>query len=382
MSKRLRDLIPAHIREIEPYRPGKPVEEVERELGIRAIKLASNENPLGPSPLAVEAAARELRGANRYPDGGSYYLREKLAARYGVNQEQVFVGLGSSEIIDLTARALLRPGLEGLTAERSYPPYAISIAAGGGTLVTAPLRDSSYDLEAMAAHITSRTRVVYLANPNNPTGTYFNATAFETFLTHVREDVLVVVDEAYCDYVDDAGYTRVIELVRKGRSNLLVLRTFSKVYGLAGLRVGYGIGPAELFVEFNKLKTPFNTAGIGQAAAIAALDDTEHVRRSVEANRAGRKQIEQGLESLGARYVKSSTNFVFVYLESDGDTAAKQLLQDGVIVRPMRWMGFPNAIRVSVGTPAENEKFLDALGRLLATAGAGSRAALAPSKTS
>jgi histidinol-phosphate aminotransferase len=381
MTKRLRDLIPAHIREIEPYRPGKPVEEVERELGIRAIKLASNENPLGPSPLAVEAAARELRGANRYPDGGSYYLREKLAARYGVHQEQVFVGLGSSEVIDLAARALLGPGLEGLTAERSYPPYAISIAAAGGTLVTAPLRDSGYDLEAIASQVTPRTRVIYLANPNNPTGTYFHAAAFAAFLGQLREDVLVVLDEAYCDYVEDAGYTRSIEQVRGGRSNLLVLRTFSKVYGLAGLRVGYGIGPAELFVEFNKLKTPFNTPGIGQAAAIAALDDAEHVRRSVEANRTGRKQIEMGLEALGARYVKSSTNFIFVHLESDGDAAARQLLHEGVIVRPMRWMGFPNAIRVSVGTAAENEKFLQALGRVFTTAG-GAPAMLTPGKTS
>ncbi len=364
MKKSIRELIPAYIHAIEPYRPGKPVEEVERELKIRAIKLASNENPLGPSPLAIKAAQRELRGANRYPDGGSYYLREKLAARYRLPMSQVFVGLGSSELIDLIARALLAPGLEGLTAERSYPPYAISIGATGARLVTAPLRGYAYDLDAIARAITQRTRVIYLANPNNPTGTYFRAEAFEAFLARVPDHALVVMDEAYCDYVEDDGYTRAIGHVRAGRHNLVVLRTFSKVYGLAGLRVGYGFGPADLFEELSKLKTPFNTSGVGQAAGIAALDDAEHVRRSVAANRGGRAQIEKGLAAAGMRFVPSATNFIFVEAGGDGDALAHQLLLEGVIVRPMRWMGFPEAFRVSVGTPEENEKFLDVLARV------------------
>ncbi|MGH9791168.1 MAG: pyridoxal phosphate-dependent aminotransferase, partial [Candidatus Acidiferrales bacterium] len=270
MKKSIREMIPAYIHAIEPYRPGKPVEEVERELKIRAIKLASNENPSGPSPLAIEAAQRELRSSNRYPDGGSYYLREKLAARYRLPMQQVFVGLGSSELIDLIARALLAPGLEGLTAARSYPPYAISIGATGAPLVTAALRGYAYDLDAIAAAISSNTRVIYLANPNNPTGTYFRADAFDDFVARVPDHVLVVLDEAYCDYVEDKEYTRATELVRAGRHNLVVLRTFSKVYGLASLRIGYGLGPADLFEELSKLKTPFNTAGIGQAAAMAA----------------------------------------------------------------------------------------------------------------
>lgn len=368
MKKSIRELIPAHIHAIEPYRPGKPVEEVERELKIRAIKLASNENPLGPSPLAIEAARRELSGANRYPDGGSFYLREKLAALHGLPMEQVFVGLGSSELIDLVARALLAPGLEGLTAARSYPPYAISIAAAGGRLVTAPLRAYVYDLNAIAAGINEKTRVVFLANPNNPTGTFFGAAEFDAFLARVPDQVLVVLDEAYCNYVEDSNYSRSLELLRAGRQNLVVLRTFSKVYGLAGLRVGYGFGPADLFAELNKLKTPFNTANIGQAAAIAALDDKEHVQRSVEANRAGRAELARGLAEQGVKFVPSATNFIFIEVGGDGDAFAQQLLLEGVIVRPMRWMGFPEAIRVSVGTPAENQKFLQVFARVRAQA--------------
>lgn len=366
MKKSIRELIPAHIHEIEPYRPGKPVEEVERELKIHAIKLASNENPLGPSPLAIEAAKRELSGANRYPDGGSYYLREKLAARYGLPMEQVFAALGSSEVIDLVARALLGPGLEGLTAARTYAPYAISIAAAGARLVTAPLKGYAYDLQAIAAAVTGKTRAIFLANPNNPTGTHFTAAEFDAFLARVPEQVLVVLDEAYCDYVEDPGYSRSIKLLQAGRENLVVLRTFSKVYGLAGLRVGYGLGPADLFAELNKLKTPFNTASIAQAAAMAALDDTEHVRRSVASNRAGREQIAKGLAELGVKAVPSATNFIFIDMGGDGDAFAAQLLHEGVIVRPMRWMGFPEAIRVSVGTAEENDKFLEAFRRVRA----------------
>jgi histidinol-phosphate aminotransferase len=208
--------------------------------------------------------------------------------------------------------------------------------------------------------------VVYLANPNNPTGTYFHADAFDVFLARVPEDVLVVLDEAYCHYVDDAGYTRSLELLRAGRPNLVVLRTFSKVYGLAGLRVGYGLGPADLWSELNKLKTPFNTAGIGQAAAIAAMDDIEHVQRSVASNRAGRGQIAKGLAQLGVKCVPSATNFIFIEVGGDGDGFAERLLREGVIVRPMRWMGFPEAIRVSVGTREENAQFLEAFARVRA----------------
>jgi len=363
MSKSLLERVPAYIRQVVPYQPGKPVEEVERELGIRAIKLASNENPLGPSPLAVEAARHALANANRYPDGGSFYLREKIAARYGVGMEAVFVGLGSSEVIDLAARVLLGPGLEAVTSAGSYPPYEISTVAAGGTLVTAPLRDYAYDLEALATIVSPRTRIVFLANPNNPTGTYFRADALENFLRHVAPETLVVLDEAYFDYVEDSQYSRSIELAKQS-GNILVLRTFSKVYGLAGLRVGFGIGPRGLLLEMDKLRTAFNTSGIGQAAALAAMEDAGHVQRSVEANRAGRKQIEQGLAALGVRYVPSAANFVFVETEGSGATVGAELLKLGVITRPMGWMGFPRAIRVSIGLEEENRRFLEAFARV------------------
>lgn len=372
MTKSFLELVPAHIRAVVPYQPGKPVEEVERELGIRAIKLASNENPIGPSPLALEAARRAMAEANRYPDGGSFYLREKLAARYGARMKALFVGLGSSEVIDLAARVLLGPGLEAVTSAGSYPPYAISTCAAGAQLVTAPMKEYAYDLEAIARVITPRTRIVFLANPNNPTGTYFRREDFVNFLARIPENVLVVLDEAYFDYVEDPQYSGSIELAKQ-HENLMVLRTFSKVYGLAGLRVGYGIGCAGLFGEMNKLRTPFNTASIAQAAAIAALDDTGHVQHSVAVNCAGRQQLEQGLRGMGAGFVPSATNFVFVETPGEGAVVAQELLRQGVIVRPMKWMGFPQAIRVSVGLERENEKFLQAFGRVCAQKTASTR---------
>jgi histidinol-phosphate aminotransferase len=359
MPRPIQELVHDYVRGLPVYVPGKPIEEVERELKIKAVKLASNENPLGPSPLAAEAVKRAVAEGHRYPDGGSLLLREKLAARHGVAPEQIFIGLGTSEIIDVAARALLKPGLEGLTSAGTFALYPIAIRAAGARLVETPLKENGFDLEAMARAITPQTRIIYFANPNNPTGTMFTATEFELFLGHVAEDTLVVLDEAYFEYVDHDDYSRSIELVMEGR-NLLVLRTFSKVYGLAGLRIGYGIGPAGLVPELNKLRTPFNVSGVAQAAAMAALDDTEHVRRSVETNRAGMQQLEKGLAEMGLRPVPSVTNFVMLDLATDAARFSEELLKLGVIVRPMGWMGLPTAVRVTIGTREENEKFLGA----------------------
>ena len=369
MTRPIHDLIPAFIHEIDPYVPGKPIEEVERELKLRAVKLASNENPLGPSPRAVEAVRKFLSESHRYPDGGGYYLREKLAARLGVAMQNVILGGGSTELIDLAARALLNHGDEGVTAEGSFPMYYISIRAAGARLVAVPLRQHRYDLEALARNVTPRTKLVYIANPNNPTGTMFTADEFDAFLERVSgtTNTIVVLDEAYYEYVERPGYSRSVDLVRDGR-NLLVLRTFSKVYGLAGLRIGYGTGPAELLAAMNKVRSPFNTSSIAQVAAMAALDDAEHVRRSVESNRAGLEQLSTGLAAMGISFVPSVTNFVLVDVGSDAAAVADELMKLGVIVRPMRWMGFPNAIRVTVGTHAENEKFLAALAQVRAVA--------------
>lgn len=360
MTHHTRLKIPQYIAEIDPYIPGKPIEEVERELGLTAVKLASNENPLGPSPLAVEAAKRALAESNRYPDGGSYYLREALAARHNVPREKIIVGNGSADVIHLAAAVLLGPGESAVTSEGSFPLYYIAIEKMGANLIAVPQKNYGFDLDAIARAVQDDTKIIYIANPNNPTGSIFDADAFDAFLEKIPEEILVVLDEAYYHYVEMKNYSRSVDLVRAGK-NVLVLRTFSKVYGLAGLRVGYGIGPVELIEAMDKIRLPFPASGVAQAAALAALDDKEHVRRSLENNREGLKQIENGLREMGVKFAPSVTNFVLVEVGGDADALAAELLKLGVIVRPMAWMGFPHAIRVTVGMRDENEKFLNAL---------------------
>ena len=359
MTHTLEELIPDYIQGLPAYVPGKPVEEVEQDLKIHAVKLASNENPLGPSPKAIEAARRALGDANWYPDGGSKRLREVLAARFGVRSEEVFVGLGSSEIIDLASRVLLRPGLEGITSEGSFALFSIAIRASGGKLILTPMKNFAFDLDAIARAVTPQTRIIYIANPNNPTGTAFGAAEFSAFLKRVPGDVLVVYDEAYKEYAERTDFPNAMELFRE-YNNILTLHTFSKVYGLAGLRIGYGIGHPTLVAEMNKLRTPFNVTSIGQAAALAALDDPEHVQRSAEMNRAERKRLYIELRRLGLNPVPSETNFLFIQLGQNAKSFCDELLHEGVIVRPMAWMGFPDAIRISVGNPARK---YEALGR-------------------
>ena len=363
MSKLIHELVPPYIRELSPYVPGRPIEEVERELNMRPIKLASNENPLGPSPLAIEAAQKVLAESNRYPDGSGFYLRNALAEKHNIPAEHIILGGGSTEIIDLAARMVLLPGDCGVTSFGSFPLYHIAIRATGARYFDVPMRDYHFDLEAIARDLPPETKLIFLANPNNPTGTMFSAGDLDHFLARVPDGVLVVLDEAYFDYVDDPNYSRSIDLVRNGR-NILVLRTFSKVYGLAGLRIGYGLGPPDLLGEMNKIRGPFNTSGVAQAAALAALGDSEHVRRSVESNRAGLAQLMAGLKELDVKFVPSVANFLLVILGGDAESAAAELLENGVIVRTMGWMGFPNAIRVTVGTRDENEKFLQEIANL------------------
>jgi histidinol-phosphate aminotransferase len=364
MTRTIEELIPDYIRGLPVYVPGRPIEEVERELKIQAVKLASNENPLGPSPKAVEAAKLALGNANRYPDGGSHLLRETLAARTGLAAEELFVGLGSSEIIDLASRVLLHSGLQGMTSQGSYAPFSVAIRASGAELVLVPQKHFAYDLEAMAAAITPRTRVIYLANPNNPTGTAFGLAELEEFLGRVPDSVLVVLDEAYVHYAPSLNRRKSEEIFRR-RQNLLILRTFSKVYGLAGMRIGFAIGRPELLAAMNKLKTPFNTSGVAQAAALAAIDDREHVERCIATNAAERKRLSDGLAAIGMRPVPSETNFIFMEVGPEAKEICNELLHLGVIVRPLGWMGFPEAIRISVGTAEENEKCLAAMGQIL-----------------
>jgi histidinol-phosphate aminotransferase len=364
MADSIESLIPDYLRGLPVYIPGRPIEDVERELKIHAIKLASNENPLGPSPKAMEAARRVLAESHRYPDGGTLRLRERLAAMHNVALEEVFIGLGSSEMIDLTARLTLSAGKNGVTSLGSYAPYAIATRAACATPIRAPMRDFTYDLSALAAAITPETRIIYIANPNNPTGTSFGADEFAAFLAGVPASILVVLDEAYIHYADRTDMPQSVELFRR-RDNLLIMRTFSKVYGLAAMRIGFGIANAAIVAAMNKLRTPFNVAGVSQAAALAALDDTEHVTRSIAANAAERTRLTDELTKLGLCPVSSHTNFIFIDVGPRATELYDELLREGVIVRPLAWMGFPEAIRISIGTREENDKFLIALNNCL-----------------
>src|SRR5258708_37312078 len=323
----------------------------------------------------MAAARAVLADSNRYPDGGTHLLRQALAERRGVSLEEIFVGLGSSEIISLGSRVFLRAGVQGLTSGGTYAPFSVAIRASGGELVLAQQRQFAFDLKAMAKAITPKTGLIYLANPNNPTGSAFTGKEFEEFLASVPEGVLVVLDEAYIDYAVSMNLRQSVEAYRK-KNNLLILRTFSKVYGLAGLRIGYAIGRPELLSAMNKLRTPFNTSGVAQAAALAALDDNEHVTRCIQTNAEERKRLSEGLAKLGFRPVPSEANFVFMVAGPDAKALSDELLQMGVIVRPLGWMGFPEAIRISVGTAEENEKCLSAMARvILKRAGEGELAA-------
>ena len=357
------ELITPWSRHMHPYPPGKPVEEVERELGHKAIKLASNENPLGPSPLALEAVRQCLERSSFYPDGGGYYLREKIAARHGIAMDQVILGAGSTELIELVAKTCIAPGDEVVISDSSFYIYETATQSMGGVLIKTPMRNLTCDLEAMAHAVTSGTKLVYLANPNNPTGTSFRAQAFERFLDAMPARVLVVLDEAYFDYVRRPDYSRSIEEVCEGR-NVLVLRTFSKVHGLAGLRIGYGMGHPELIDALNRVRSPFNASSIAQAAALAALDDREHVARSVESNEREMRFLVEELTALGVTVTPSVANFLLIDTGRNCDHDFNLLLHEGVIVRPMRLYGFPTALRVTVGTHEDNMIFLEALARV------------------
>ncbi len=352
-------------KRIRPYPPGKPIEEVERELGRRAIKLASNENPLGPSPKAVEAIQESMAGIHRYPDGAGYYLRQRLAELHELDMDQIILGAGSTDLIELAAKTFLSAGDEGITSESAFYIYRLAVEEMGAGLALAPMRDMTVDLAAIARAVTPRTKVIYLGNPNNPTGTMFTASELDRFLDSISPRLLVVLDEAYYDYVGRPDYSHSLNYVHEGR-NVLVLRTFSKVHGLAGLRIGYGCGHAELIAALNRIRSPFNANMLAQAAALAALDDREHVLRSVESNMREMKFLTEELALAGVRYTPSVGNFLLVDTGRDCEEDFVRLLHEGVIVRPVKLYGFPTAIRVTVGLEREIEQFLEALRRVAA----------------
>ncbi|MBK1722225.1 histidinol-phosphate transaminase [Thiocystis violacea] len=351
---------------LTPYVPGKPVSELERDLGIRdSVKLASNENPLGPGPRAREAMKALLEELGRYPDGGGYDLRRVLGDYHGVSPTAITLGNGSNDVLDLIARVFLQPGAESVFSEHAFAVYPIAIQSVGATARVAKARDYGHDLDAMAALVNDKTRVVWIANPNNPTGTWLRAAPLKSFIGALPRTCVIVLDEAYTEYVSEPDFpdaTRWIETF----PNLIVTRTFSKAHGLAALRVGYGISDPKVAELLNRVRQPFNVNALAQAAASAAISDREHVRASVELNRAGMAQFIAAFERLALGYIPSVGNFVTVDLGRPAGPINEELLRRGVIVRPVANYGLPNHLRISIGTEEENARCIAALEAVLA----------------
>jgi histidinol-phosphate aminotransferase len=366
-ARGLAALAPEYVRRIAPYVPGKPIDELAREHGLseeRIVKLASNENPRGPSRKARDAIAAACAGITRYPDGNGYALKSAIAARYSVAREQIVLGNGSNDVLELATQAFLRPGDEAVYAQHAFAVYPLATQARGATGVEVPVSNYGHDLGAMARAINSRTRIVFAANPNNPTGTWVAPSDVKAFLEAVPRECLVVLDEAYDEYLEPAQRSPSVSWLA-AHPNLIVSRTFSKAYGLAGLRVGFGMMDASVADMLNRVRQPFNVSSVAQAAALAALGDTEYVAESARLNRVGLAELTAALDALGVRYVPSHANFLLVHV-GDGARVYEHMLRDGVIVRPVANYGLPEHVRVTVGLPEENRRFLAALESALA----------------
>lgn len=348
------------------YEPGKPIEETARELGLdpdSIVKLASNENPLGPAPLAIEAMKNEAAGVHIYPDGGGYKLRNALAEKYDLGLENIVLGNGSNEIIELLCHCFLNQDAELIAAEHAFVVYKLMATLFGAKYVEVADPDFIHDVDAMADAITENTRLVFIANPNNPTGTMVNEAALDRFMDRLPEHVVAVFDEAYFEFLEDAPDT--LKYVREGR-NVCVLRTFSKAYGLAGLRIGYGLASPQVAAILQKARQPFNANAMAQAAALAAMSDQEHVAKTLETNNAGLAFYEKAFAERDLQYVPSVANFILVKV-GDGDAVFQAMLEKGVIVRAMRGYKIPNWVRISIGTEDENERCLKVLDEVLHT---------------
>ncbi len=355
------------VQKLSPYVPGKPVDELARELKLDPagiVKLASNENPLGPSPKALAAIQAELSELTRYPDGNGFVLKQGLAQRYSVGVHQVTLGNGSNDILELVARAYLAPGLNAVFSEHAFAVYPIATQAVGAEGRAVAAKNWGHDLDAMADAIDENTRVVFVANPNNPTGTWFDAAALGTFLARVPAHVLVVLDEAYIEYAEGQELPDGLAYLAD-YPNLLVSRTFSKAYGLAALRVGYAISSPVIADVLNRVRQPFNVNSLALAAACAALDDVDYLAASRRVNDAGMAQLERGFRQLGLEWIPSRGNFIAVDFARDAAPINQALLREGVIVRPVAGYGMPTFLRVSIGTERENARFLDVLAQVL-----------------
>jgi histidinol-phosphate aminotransferase len=365
---RFYDLVSKPARDLGANKSGKPLP-ILRERPSPLVKLDSNENPFGPSPRALEAMTAAVRASNLYPDDDCTLLRRELAAHHGLPPEQVLVTAGSTALLSLLCQTLLAPGLNAVTSQCSFIVYSVAVQAAGAHLVEVPMRDDGFDLEAVLSAIDSQTRIVFLPNPNNPTGTMLEASVVDGFLSRVPAHVVVILDEAYYEFAQHFAalrkikYSNSLEYVRQGAS-VVVLRTFSKAHGLAGLRIGYGLGPEELLAYCARMRNTFSVSSVAQAAALAALDDSPHIRRVVENNAMQSRVLLEGLAVLGFRVVPTSANFVFCDLGADAATVANRLRAEGVSVRPLGHWGAPHCIRVTIGTPEQNQAFLQAARRL------------------
>jgi histidinol-phosphate aminotransferase len=355
----------AGIQGLSPYQAGKPIEELERELGISGIvKLASNENPLGPSAAVLAACDKAARDITRYPDANGFELKQAIAEKFSLQTNQLTLGCGSNDVLDLIARVFLAPDSSAVFSEYAFVVYPIATQAAGARAIVAPAKNWGHDLDAMAAAIAPDTRVVFIANPNNPTGTSVNKLELLNFLCRVPEHVIIVLDEAYTEYVDVPNFPNGLSLLNEF-PNLIVTRTFSKAYGLAALRVGYSVSSLQIADLLNRVRAPFNVNSLALAAAKAALADENYLRRSRAMNLQGMTQVVDGVTGLGLTVIPSVANFVTVEMPGEAMSIYQRLLQEGVIVRPLVPYGMPNHLRISIGLPAENAKFLSALQKVL-----------------
>ncbi len=356
--------LPENIAEIVPYPPGKPLDELEREYGVtNSIKLASNENPWGPSPKAVAAIEETLSGLHRYPDGSSFYLTEALARWLGAGMDEIVLGNGSNEVIEFLIKAFVRTGDEVITSHPSFLMYQKFVQVRGGKNTVLPLKDMEHDLDAIVEAVNDRTRLIFLDNPNNPTGTFFSGKRFEDFLHSLPESVILVLDEAYVDFVEPEERIDVLSYIRKSESIPAVvgLRTFSKAFGLAGLRLGFGLMHREIASMLHRVRQPFNINLPAQVGGLAALSDVAHYNKTLNGTRAGRKWLSEQVEQLGCRAYPSYTNFFLIDVRGDATELYEAMLHKGVIVRSMKAYGYPDFIRITVGTEAENTRFIGAL---------------------
>nr|VFJ99787.1 MAG: histidinol-phosphate aminotransferase [Candidatus Kentron sp. LFY] len=358
-------LVPDGIRVLQPYRPGKPIEELERELGITdIIKLASNENPLGPGPMARAVVERHIDGLGRYPDGNGFALKQKIAAHLSIAPEMITLGNGSNDVLELVARVFASQEHEIIFSEHAFAVYPLVTQAIGARGIKTPAIHFGHDLQAMLAAITPRTRIIFIANPNNPTGTWVDSAALDAFLQVVPGTVLVVVDEAYREYVDNPGYPDCVKRLSR-YANLIVTRTFSKAHGLAGLRVGYSISHPDIADFLNRVRQPFNVNAMALVAAEAAIEDLGHLQRAKHINDAGKRQLTMAFYRLGLGYIPSAGNFIAVDVGQSGEDIYHRLLREGVIVRPVDNYDLPNHLRVTIGFEQENLRFIRALERSL-----------------